>query len=53
MISEAFEWLISGPSKITTLCLSEIIAICTDHAELSGFAREYFEYLLKDASKIK
>ena len=44
--------ILLGP-EISHSNASEIIAICTDHAELSGFAREYFEYLLKDASKIK
>ncbi len=28
---------------------SEIVAIWADHAGLAGFARQYFEYLLKDA----
>ena len=44
--------ILLGP-EISHSNASEIIAICTDHAELSGFAREYFEYLLKDASRIK
>ena len=44
--------ILLGP-EISHSNASEIIAICTDHAELSGFAREYFEYLLKDVSKIK
>jgi len=44
--------ILLGP-EISHSNASEIIAICTDHAELSGFAREYFEYLLKDALKVK
>jgi len=44
--------ILLGP-EISHSNASEIIAICTDHAELSGFAREYFEYLLKDVSKMK
>jgi sugar-specific transcriptional regulator TrmB len=31
---------------------SEMVAIWADHAGLAGFAREYFEYLLKDSKKI-
>jgi len=44
--------ILLGP-EISHSNASEIIAICTDHAELSGFATEYFEYLLKDVSKVK
>jgi len=44
--------ILLGP-EISHSNASEIIAICTDHAELSGFAREYFEYLFKDVSKVK
>jgi len=44
--------ILLGP-EISHSNASEIIAICTDHAELSGFAREYFEYLLKDTSEVK
>ena len=44
--------ILLGP-EISHSSASEIIAICTDHAELSGFAREYFEYLLKDTSDVK
>ena len=31
---------------------SESVAIWADHAGLAGFAREYFEYLLKDAEEV-
>jgi len=31
---------------------SEIVAIWADHAGLAGFARVYFEYLLKDAKEV-
>jgi len=44
--------ILLGP-EISHSNASEIIAISTDHAELSGFAREYFEYLLKDATGVK
>ena len=44
--------ILLGP-EISHSNTSEIVAICTDHAGLSGFATEYFEYLLKDASEVK
>ena len=31
---------------------ADIVAIWADHAGLAGFAREYFEYLLKDSKKV-
>ena len=31
---------------------SDLVAIWADHAGLAGFARQYFEYLLKDSRKI-
>ncbi len=31
---------------------SEIVAIWADHAGLAGFARQYFEYLLKDSKEV-
>ncbi|MFB5621544.1 MAG: TrmB family transcriptional regulator, partial [Candidatus Nitrosomaritimum yanchengensis] len=31
---------------------NEIVAIWADHAGLAVFAREYFEYLLKDSKKV-
>jgi sugar-specific transcriptional regulator TrmB len=31
---------------------SDIVAIWADHAGLAGFAREYFEYLLKEAKQV-
>jgi len=31
---------------------AETVAIWADHAGLAGFAREYFEYLLKDSKKV-
>jgi hypothetical protein len=31
----------------------EAVAIWADHAGLAGFAREYFEYLLKDAKGVQ
>ena len=44
--------ILLGP-EISHSTTSEIVAICTDHVGLSGFATEYLEYLLKDASKVK
>ena len=44
--------ILLGP-EISHSSSSEIIAICTDHAALSGFATEYFEYLLKDTLEVK
>jgi len=32
---------------------SDIVAIWADHTGLAGFAREYFEYLLKDSKEVK
>ncbi len=31
---------------------SDIVAIWADHAGLAGFARQYFEYLLKDSKEV-
>ena len=31
---------------------SEVVAIWADHTGLAGFARQYFEYLLKDSKKV-
>ena len=31
---------------------SDVVAIWADHAGLAGFARQYFEYLLKDSKKV-
>ena len=31
---------------------TEAVAIWADHAGLAGFAREYFEYLLRDAKDV-
>ena len=31
---------------------AELVAIWADHAGLAGFARQYFEYLLKDSHKV-
>jgi len=31
---------------------SEVVAIWADHLGLAGFARQYFEYLLKDSKKV-
>ena len=39
--------------EISSSSSSEIVAIWADHSGLAGFAREYFEYLLKDAKVVK
>ncbi len=39
-------------SEIGGTNTSEAVAIWADHAGLAGFAREYFEYLLKDSKEI-
>ena len=31
---------------------ADVVAIWADHAGLAGFARQYFEYLLKDSKKV-
>ena len=43
--------ILLGP-EISSSTSSEIVAIWADHAGLAGFAREYFEYLLKDSKKV-
>ena len=42
--------ILLGP-EISSSSSSEIVAIWADHAGLAGFAREYFDFLLKDAKK--
>ena len=44
--------IIFGP-EITNESFTEVIAIWADHAGLAGFAKQYFEYLLKDSTKEK
>lgn len=43
--------ILLGPE--VTDASSDIVAIWADHAGLAGFAREYFEYLLKDSKQVK
>jgi HTH-type transcriptional regulator, sugar sensing transcriptional regulator len=43
--------ILLGPLNTDTE--SEAVAIWADHAGLAGFAREYFEYLLKDAKSVE
>jgi sugar-specific transcriptional regulator TrmB len=43
--------ILLGPLNADTE--SEAVAIWADHAGLAGFAREYFEYLLKDAKSVE
>jgi len=44
--------ILLGP-EVSDSSTSDIVAIWADHTGLAGFAREYFEYLLKDAKKVK
>ena len=44
--------ILLGP-EISSSASFEIVAIWADHSGLAGFAREYFEYLLKDAKVVK
>jgi sugar-specific transcriptional regulator TrmB len=43
--------ILLGP-EIAEKNSSEVIAIWADHTGLAGFARQYFEYLLKDSKKV-
>jgi sugar-specific transcriptional regulator TrmB len=43
--------ILLGP-EVSDSTSSDIVAIWADHAGLAGFAREYFEYLLKDSKKV-
>jgi HTH-type transcriptional regulator, sugar sensing transcriptional regulator len=43
--------ILLGP-ELGGMNTSEIVAIWADHAGLAGFARQYFEYLLKDSKLI-
>jgi HTH-type transcriptional regulator, sugar sensing transcriptional regulator len=43
--------ILLGP-EVGTSDTSETVGIWADHAGLAGFAREYFEYLLKDSKKL-
>ena len=44
--------ILMGP-EISGSKTTDIVAIWADHAGLAGFAKEYFEYLLKDAKEIE
>ncbi len=43
--------ILLGP-EVGTSDTSETVGIWADHTGLAGFAREYFEYLLKDSKKL-
>ena len=43
--------ILLGP-ELSDSTSGDIVAIWADHAGLAGFAREYFEYLLKDSKKV-
>lgn len=44
--------ILLGP-EVSDSSSADIVAIWADHAGLAGFAREYFEYLLKDSKKVE
>ena len=44
--------ILMGP-EISGSKTTDIVAIWADHAGVAGFAKEYFEYLLKDAKEVK
>ena len=44
--------ILLGP-EVSDSTSADIVAIWADHAGLAGFAREYFEYLLKDSKESK
>ena len=43
--------ILLGP-EVAGSSSSDVVAIWADHAGLAGFARQYFEYLLKDSKKV-
>jgi sugar-specific transcriptional regulator TrmB len=43
--------ILLGP-EMGEMTTSDLVAIWADHAGLAGFARQYFEYLLKDSKVI-
>lgn len=43
--------ILLGPEMVDVQS-ADMIAIWADHAGLAGFARQYFEYLLKDSKKV-
>ena len=44
--------ILLGP-EVSDSTSSDIVAIWADHTGLAGFAREYFEYLLKDSKELR
>lgn len=42
--------ILLGPEIASKASTSDIVAIWADHPGLAGFARQYFEYLLKDSN---
>ncbi len=44
--------ILLGP-EVSDSTSADMVAIWADHAGLAGFAREYFEYLLKDSKEVK
>ena len=43
--------ILLGP-EMGEMTTSDLVAIWADHAGLAGFARQYFEYLLKDSKVV-
>ncbi len=44
--------ILLGP-EVSDSTSADMVAIWADHTGLAGFAREYFEYLLKDSKEVK
>jgi sugar-specific transcriptional regulator TrmB len=44
--------ILLGP-EVSDSTSADIVAIWADHTGLAGFAKEYFEYLLKDSKELK
>ncbi len=44
--------ILLGP-EVSDSASADLVAIWADHTGLAGFAREYFEYLLKDSKELK
>ncbi len=44
--------ILLGP-EVSDSTSADMVAIWADHAGLAGFAREYFEYLLKESKEVK
>ena len=50
IISDKKDVIILLGSEAGKMFTPDMVAIWADHAGLAGFAREYFEYLIKDSN---